>query len=233
MARRHKSENDPREFPRYGIKETAKYLGISLKTLQSWVKGRHYPTKAGNQFFNPLVKMNSPEKLSFFNLVEIHLLLSTRKKYSIAMPAIREAIDYVSTEFPSDHPLLTEQFLTDGKDLFVKKLEQTINITKRGQLGIGPILDLYLKRVDRDQSGLPIRLFPVRMDWDKLDDEPPRVVVINPKVSSGRPVVYGTGVVTSIVSSRFRAGEGIEELSQDYSLKPAQIEEVIRYATAA
>ena len=233
MARRHISENDPREFPRYEITETAGYLGMSLKTLQSWVKGRHYPTNAGNRFFSPLVKLKSPGKLSFFNLVEIHLLLSTRKKHRITMPAIREAIDYINTEFPSDHPLLSEQFLTDGKDLFVRKLEQTINITKRGQLGIGPILDLYLQRIDRDRTGLPIRLFPVRMDWDRLYDEPPRVIVINPKVSSGRPVVQGTGVVTTIVNSRFRSGEGIEELSQDYGLKPAQIEEVIRYANAA
>ncbi len=230
-----KPQKDPRELPRYGITEAADYLGISLATLKSWVEGRYYPTKyGGKKLFKPLITPAARAQLSFFNLVEAHILLSTRKKYRLRLPDIRQAIDYVSREFPSKHPLLTEQFLTDGKDLFVKKLEQTINVSRRGQLGIGPILDLYLKRIERGRSGLPMRLFPLRMDWvGRPDQEPPRVVVINPKISSGRPIVYGTGIITSILAGRFRSGEAISELAQDYDLKTEQIEEVIRYATAA
>jgi len=230
-----KPGKERRELPRYGIKEAADYLGISLGTLKSWVEGRHYPTRyRGRRFFKPLIELPSPGHLSFFNLVEAHILLSTRKKYQIDMPAIRHAMDYVSQEFPSKHPLLTEQFLTDGKDLFVKKLEQTINVSRRGQLGIGPILDLYLRRIARDRSGLPMRLFPLRMDWvGRPDEEPPRVVVIDPKISSGRPVVHGTGIIATILAGRFRSGESIEELARDYGLKINQIEEVLRYAPAA
>jgi uncharacterized protein (DUF433 family) len=214
--------------------EAANYLRISVGTLRSWVNGRYYPTASGRKFFEPLVRIAAPGFLSFYNLVEVHILLSTRKKYKIEMPVIREAIDYISKEFPSEHPLLTEKFLTDGKDLFVRKLEQTINVSKRGQLGIGPILDMYLKRIERDRIGLPLVLYPVRRDWEgQPDEEPPKVVVINPKVSSGRPVVHGTGIATTILYGRFRAGEGTEELARDYGLRLGQIDEVIRYATAA
>ena len=58
---------------------------------------------------------------------------------------IRRALDYVQKTYPSVHPLLSESFLTDGKDLFVKKIlratgeEQTINVSSWGQLGLGPI----------------------------------------------------------------------------------------------
>ncbi len=232
---RPRSKIDRRELPRYGVKEAAAYLGIPLGTMKSWVEGRHYPTKyGGKRFFKPLIKMPSPGFLSFFNLVEAHLLLATRKKYQLKLPAIRHAMDYVGEKFPSKHPLLTEQFLTDGRDLFVKKLEQTINVSRRGQLGIGAILDLYLKRIERDRSGLPTRLFPLRVDWiGRPDEEPPKVVVIDPKISSGRPVVYGTGIITTILAGRFRSGESIPELARDYGLDNEQIEEVIRYAPAA
>jgi uncharacterized protein (DUF433 family) len=178
--------------------------------------------------------------LSFYNLVETHILLSTRKKYQVEMPAIRTAIDYVRKEYPSDHPLLSENFLTDGKDLFVKKIEktavreQTINVSAWGQLGLGPILDLYLRRIERDEKGLPKKLFPIRMNWSgELNTEPPRVVVIDPAISSGRPVVNGTGIMTEIIVGRFNSGEGIESLADDYGLQVPQIEEVIRYAPAA
>jgi uncharacterized protein (DUF433 family) len=225
---------DAREAPRYGITEAAGYLGLPVATLKSWVQGRSYPTRYGKGRFKPLAHAPSPGMLSFFNLVETHILLSTRKYHGLTMPAIRHAMDYVAEQFPSPHPLLSEQFLTDGKDLFIKKLEQTIDVTKRGQLGIGPVLDLYLRRIERDQSQLPMRLFPLRAGWvNRPGEEPPKVVVIDPSISSGRPVVHGTGVMAKILPGRFRAGEGIEELARDYGLQSSQIEEVIRYAPAA
>jgi uncharacterized protein (DUF433 family) len=230
---------DRRDEPRYGIKEAARCLSMSSATLDSWVNGRRYPSSTGPRFFKPLIDLASPGRLSFFNLVEAHVLLSTRKKHLVEMPAVRRAIDYVRKCYPSPHPLLTESFLTDGKDLFVKKIERsgeerTINVSSWGQLGLGPILDFYLHRIERDGKGWPIKLFPIRMNWPgDLTSDPPRVVVIDPMVSSGRPVVNGTGVMAEVIVGRFNTGEGIESIADDYGLEISQIEEVIRYAPAA
>src|ERR1700733_3303640 len=136
---------DRREIPRYGIKDAAHSLGMSVATLDSWVNGRQYPTASGQKFFKPLIILAAPGQLSFYNLVEAHILLSTRKKHHVEMPAIRTAIAYVRKMYPSPRPLLSENFLTDGRDLFVKKIErvaggeQTINVSRWGQLGFGPI----------------------------------------------------------------------------------------------
>jgi uncharacterized protein (DUF433 family) len=231
---------DRRDVPRYGIEEAARCLGMPVATLNSWVNGRKYPTTTGDRFFKPLIELASPASLSFYNLVEAHILLSTRKKHKVEMPSIRRAIDYVRKNYPSAHPLLSERFLTDGKDLFVKKIqrstgqEQTINVSSWGQLGLGPILDFYLRRIERDEKGWPLRLFPIRMNWPgDVTSDPPRVVVIDPAVSSGRPVVNGTGVMAEVIVGRFHTGEGIESIAEDYGLKLSQIEEVIRYAPAA
>jgi uncharacterized protein (DUF433 family) len=231
---------DRRDVPRYGIKEAARCLGMSNATLASWVNGRDYPTSTGTRFFKPLIELAGPGSPSFYNLVEAHILLSTRKKHKVEIPSIRRAIDYVRKTYPSTHPLLSESFLTDGKDLFVKKIErstgqeQTTNVSSWGQLGLGPILDFYLRRIERDEKGWPVRLFPIRMNWSgDLRSDPPRVVVIDPAVSSGRPVVNGTGVMAEVIVGRFNTGEGIESIADDYGLNVSQIEEVIRYAPAA
>jgi len=231
---------DRREVPRYGIEEAARCLGMSAATLNSWVNGRKYPTAYGKRFFKPLIALPAPGSLSFYNLVEAHILQSTRKKHRVEIPAIRRAIDFVRRTYPSAHPLLSESFLTDGKDLFIKKIEgmpgkeQTINVSRWGQLGLGAILDFYLRRIERDDKGWPIKLFPMRMSWPgDLAIDPPRLVVIDPAVSSGRPVVNGTGVMAEVIFSRFNTGEGIESIAEDYGLKVSQIEEAIRYAPAA
>ncbi len=231
---------DRRELPKYGIKEAARTLGMPMATLNSWVNGRKYPTADGEKFFKPLIELKAPGMLSFYNLVEAHILLSTRKKHEVEIPVIRRAMNYVRKAYPSSHPLLSENFLTDGKDLFIKKLaatqgqEQTINVSRYGQLGIGPILDFYLQRIKRDERGWPIKLFPIRLSWTgDVKNEPPRVVVIDPAISSGRPVVDGTGVMAEIIVGRFNTGEGVRSIAEDYGLQVAQIEEVIRYAPAA
>lgn len=226
---------DQREIPRYGIKEAAFYLGIPRPTLVSWVEGRYYPLKDGRRrFFRPMLDLKPSSLLSFYNLVEAHILKSTRKFYKVRMPEIRGAIDYVSRQYPSPHPLITEQFYTDGKFLFVRKLEETINVSRAGQLALGTILDMYLRRIQRDRFGLPIQLFPfpASADGKQRENASRRVVVIDPDVSSGRPVVYGTGIMTLILSGRNRAGESIGELASDYGLSKRQVEEAIHYFEA-
>lgn len=225
---------DQRELPRYGIKESAYYLGIPKATLVSWAEGRYYPLKhGGRKFFKPLIDMRGGSLLSFYNLVEAHILKSMRKLYALHVLEIRSAIQYIARRFPSVHPLITEQFWTDGKDLLVKKLELTIDASSGGQLGLRPVLDLYLRRIERDRFGLPMQLFPFRVGWrEKIDEEPPKTVVIDPDVSSGRPVVYGTGVMTCILSGRYKAGERIGELARDYGLSRHRVEEAIHYFEA-
>src|ERR1700693_5819832 len=91
---------DRREVPRYGIEEAARSLGMSAATLNSWVNGRKYPTVDGKRFFRPLIMLPAPGSLSFYNLVEAHILQSTRKKHKVEMPAIRRAIDFVRRTYP-------------------------------------------------------------------------------------------------------------------------------------
>lgn len=129
---------DRRELPLYTIAEAALYLRIPIATLRSWAKGRKYPTKHGSRHFPALFKIADEKNgyLSFYNLVESHILTATRKVHGVRMDALRHAIDYVSKEFPSPHPLLSQDFYTNGTDLFIKTLEETINISRRGQFGL-------------------------------------------------------------------------------------------------
>jgi uncharacterized protein (DUF433 family) len=216
-----------REEPAYGIVEAAHYLGIPKATLRSWVLGRHYPTGTGKRFFRPIIELADKDQrlLSFENLVEAHVLDAIRRAHGVAFWRVRKAVEYLTTKLGSRHPLAEQRFVTDGVDLFVEVFGQLVNISREGQLAIKDLIETYLRRVERDQIGAPIRLYPFTRE--RKPDEP-RIIVIDPSISFGRPVLVGTGIATTIIAQRYKAGESIEELAKDYGRSRFDIEEAIR-----
>jgi uncharacterized protein (DUF433 family) len=164
-------------------------------------------------------------------MVEAHVLSGVRYQHGVALSAVRRAIDYLEKESGARHPLAEEQFQSDGISLFVDRLGHLVNISAPGQLAIREVLEALLKRVERDEQGLAIRLFPLsRRASAKAPaiEDSPRLVVIDPRVSFGRPVLVGTGVTTSTIAERFDAGESIEDLATDYGRSREEIEEALR-----
>lgn len=228
--------DDPRVAPAYSIVEAAHYLRMPEGTLRSWVVGRLYPVAGTTKRSRPLIHLDDPKKryLSFINLVEAHVLAAIRRRHGVRLPKVRKALDYVQRQFPVDHPLIKQAFQTDGLDLFVERYGDLINASREGQQEMKEIISVYLKRIARDAKGLPIQLYPFTRDTasDVAPKSDPRVVVINPKVSFGRPVIAGTGIPISSIYERYKAGDSVAELAQDFNLETGAIEEAIRCEAA-
>ncbi len=218
---------DIRELPAYGITEAAHYLRIPRATLRSWVLGRHYPTGRGPKFFEPIIPLpeKEPPTLSFINLVEVHILDAIRREHEIPLPKVRTALRYLKSRYPSKRPLVDQSFETDGLNLFIEKYGQLINISHSGQLAIRSLLMAHLRRIQRDPDGIPVKLFPFTR---KREADEPMAVVIDPHISFGRPVLAGTGIVTAIVAGRYKAGDSVDDLAEDYGRQRFEIEEAIR-----
>ena len=219
--------SDPRELPAYALVDASHYLLIPRATVRSWIAGRRYPTISGPKFFRPVIAVpkSQPRMLSFLNLIEAHVLDAIRREHQIPLDKVRIAIDYLRKEFGSDHPLADHRLETDGLDLFVHKYGQLINITRSGQTAMKEVLHAYLRRIERDPSGVAVRLYPFTR---KREHNEPRVILIDPQVSFGRPVLAGTGVPTSVIAERYKAGDSVEALAQDYGRERLDIEEAIR-----
>lgn len=220
-------KNDPRELPAYSMAEAARYRQIPQATLRSWVIGRHYKARGEKRLFLPLVVPADKERslFSFFNLIEAYMLSALRRRHRIALAKVRIALDYLKKHFPSAHPLADRELETDGSDLFLQRYGQLINLSQEGQLAMRSVIAEHLRRVERDASGRAAKLY--------LFTGPPRpeaakVVVVDPYVSFGRPVLVGTGIATDVIAQRYKAGESIAELADDYDRSQSEIEEAIR-----
>jgi uncharacterized protein (DUF433 family) len=218
------------------VAEAAHYLRMPEPTLRSWVKGRDYPVAGGSRRSTGLIRLDDPRKqyLSFFNLVEAHVLAAIRRKHGVQLASVRRALQYVRNECGTERPLIHQDFQTDGMDLFVEHYGDLINASQDGQRAMKEILGAYLKRIERDAQGLPIKLYPFVRESaaETAPAADPRVVVINPAVSFGRPVIRGTGIPVASIYERYKAGDSIAELAEGFRLKTSEIEEAIRCEAA-
>ena len=218
---------DPREIPAYGLSEAARYLGMPPSTLRSWTVGQSYLVRGERRLFHPVIRLpvKGESRLSFLNLVEAHVLDALRRQHSISLQKVRATLNFVERHFPSPRPLADQQFETDGLDLFIKKYGKLINASRDGQVEMERLIRMYLKRVERDEMGIASRLYPFTRS---LPHESPRLVVIDPRVSFGRPVLAGTSIPTGVIAERFKAGDTIATLAGDYDRPPEEIQEAIR-----
>jgi uncharacterized protein (DUF433 family) len=210
---------DVRDFPRYGISEAAFYVRIPASTLLAWTRGQDYRTVTGKHvIFDPLIDLADPDNklLSFYNLVEAHMLRSTTE-CGVPLTNVRKALEYIRGTIHGEHPLLMHDFEVSGKDVFIRHLGDTVNATRYGQLAMRKILLNHLKRIVRDTHGLPVRIFPINS----------RRLVIDPQFSSGKPIVKDRGITASVLWGRSRTGESVPDIAKDYGLTQLEVKEAI------
>ena len=219
---------DPREVPAYSVAEAAHYLGVPKSTLRSWFAGQTYTLNGEQKQFRAVIRPADPKSLglSFSNLVEAYVLTAIRRKHHVGLPTIRRGLDYLVRKMGVSRPLLERQFVTNGVDLFVVQLGEIINISRDGQIEMADLIRAYLERIDRDGKGLPIKLYPF-MRTQPLRDQP-RSVVIDPRVSFGRPVITGTGIPTSALAEQFKAGDPVPLLAKEYGASEEAVWDAIR-----
>lgn len=111
-------------------------------------------------------------------------------------------------------------------DLLVDVLDRIPNVSKGEQVEIAELIRSHLQRIDRDACGVPIGLYPFTRKL--TNKEAVKFVIINPYIAFGRPVVVGTAVPTSVLADRFKAGDTLIDLANDYGAQLEAVEEAIR-----
>lgn len=220
-------QRDRRDLPSYGLQEAARCLALPASTVRVWSVGLPYRSGGQEKFMRPLITpaQPTPLTLSFWNLVEVYVLATIRRKHEVSMPKVRTALGYVKHELGVSRPLIGQDFFTDGAHLFVERYGKLINASKHGQAAMESVLRESLERIERDEKGLALRLYP----WLHEPGSEPRVVEIDPFRAAGRLVIAKTGIPTEALAERWRAGETIEELAADYDLPKDQIEAALRW----
>jgi uncharacterized protein (DUF433 family) len=224
-------KSDVRHQPAYTLAEAARYLKLPQATLRAWAVGRDYPVAEGQSRFRALIKpaRSQPPLLSFFNLIEAHVLRALRTAHGVSIKALRDSIAYAERTLRIDRLLLREDLRTHGGKVLLDHYGDLIELSASGQIAIRKALEDHLARVEWDEWKFPVRLYPY--PTAALDGRRP--IAIDPHIAFGRPVLVAHGISTRAITERLDAGESVADLAADYDLSAADIEQAALYERAA
>lgn len=212
--------------PRYLLADAAILANVSKQTLRQWVCG--WPESKSRSLQPACIQLDAvlsdPLCLSFFNTIEAGFLTAYRK-LGVPMQRIRPALEYVQEKLDIQRPLLKETFRANGKDLFIEYQEKSggkrlINVSSSGQTAWPEVVDDYFRSIEYDEHGPILR-------WLFGSERP--VIGIDPRLGFGFPCIVRRGLTTDIITGRFQAGEGHEEIAEDFSISTIEVEEALRW----
>jgi len=188
----------------FGISDVARYADVPISTVRSWFRGRADGLRRGQLLDSDYGIVCDRYVVSFLDLIDA-LVAGRFRGLGVSMPTVRRAQSVLQQQLGQEHPFCLNRFLTDGKRIILRELDkigcEDLRDAVNGQRWFERFKEV-LHHVDYDTatSGLAHR-------WRIK-----KGVVIDPKLSRGRPVVEGTGVTTFVLSNAFDANDRDAEL---------------------
>jgi uncharacterized protein (DUF433 family) len=224
---------DPVELPRYTYRDAAKATGVAATTIRAWFRGQHWYGKRSVGFFRPVLNRPDPaeSRLSFNNLLEVHVLRALRTVHEVKLDKVREAITLAEKEYDVPRLLISNKLHAGGGELFLQTYSDLVHLTKSHQAVMRELFTQFLERITVEGAHadlLPFYPFPKNpaLGTQKL-------ILVSPFVSFGAAVISRTGVSTGTIGRRVIGGEEKASIVEDYGLQEAEFDEAVLYEAAA
>lgn len=148
------------------------------------------------------------------------------------MQRIRPAVELLASEIGVDHALASKSLYTDGAEVLydyaAKRRDDDLlelTVVRTGQKQFSDLVAEYLGRVTYGEDGWVAEV--------ELPTYEHARVVVDPKRGFGFPLLVHGGARVEDLVDRFKAGDTVAEISDDFAVSGAEVEDVIRVATRA
>lgn len=170
-------------------------------------------------------ELGDEQVLDFRDLLELRTVARFIEQ-GVSLRVIRATID-VARETLGDYPLHSRRFVTDGKKIFLEAIERAgedpklLDVRKQQFAMDAVIRPSLLEGVEYGAGDNALRWFPVRKK---------RMVVLDPQVQFGEPIVTEGGVPTDTLAAAFKAeGKNIDRVARLYRVKPQEVKAAVAF----
>lgn len=211
----------------YTPAEAGRLLRIAPSKISRWLRGHTIGSKSYEPLWDPEVDLGDGRVfLGFRDLMEVRVAAAFIAA-GVSSIRVRAAINFARDVLGRDYPLATNQFRTDGREIFLhiaekdpdgNDRERLLNLFRR-QYEFKEIIDPILKSVEFDDSDSPIKWWPEGRHGK---------VVIDPARSFGQPIDAESSVPTAALAAAAKV-EGIHGAATAYAVSDASVRRAIQF----
>jgi uncharacterized protein (DUF433 family) len=225
--------------PLYSLADAARHIAVPRTTFDTWVRGYERrrgsgPTTLGESIVTSVEAPRGEPRVPFIGLAEGFVLASFRAA-GVPLQRIRPAVEALERELGIEHALASEQLYTDGAEVLYNfasthddrpegRAVMDLVAPRSGQRVFVPVVERYLRRIKFDTGYAGVLALPQYRQAE---------VVVDPRRSFGLPIFANGAARVEVVLGRFKAGESVDELSEEFGVPVDDLVDVIRVHTAA
>jgi uncharacterized protein (DUF433 family) len=192
----------------YNLPEAAKLTGLKSRRVHEWFKGRSNGRASVPLFHSDYPSIDGDRAISFHDLIELFVAGQLRE-HGVSLQSLRKVHGQLQVHLCTKHPFCSREILNRGSPVFSLGLDEQekreMIAVLLGQRVFTDILRPFLKRIDYDQAtGLAKR-------WRIAN-----LVVIDPTICLGKPIIEGIGISTAILAAAYEANDQNVELVADW-----------------
>lgn len=140
------------------------------------------------------------------------------------MRRIKTAMEYLADQLDGNLSFMAyKDFYHDRANLFLGEDQKLLSLTERGQMADKTILAGGLRQISYGSDGFADEFYP------KFGTVEQRQFVINPAINYGRICLVRLRVGADALAARYRAGEKMADIAEDYGATPEEVVEAIRW----
>lgn len=217
--------NGWRTNPLYTITEAARLAQVHPMTVRRWLYGDRTPSVQMQPVFGQPSKAERPVEVSFLQLAEIVIVSQFRRKH-IPLQRIRRAHQFARKTWQLKYPFARLSLETDGVQV-LRRFEEAepgapllVLAKESGQWTLPGYVTETIQTFDFEDD-LASRWFPIGKSVP---------IVIDPQFSAGLPTIPDRRLTIQALRNRWKAGQSMDFIADDYLLKREVVEEALRYA---
>ncbi len=220
------------DLPAYTLAEVSRLSGLSTSRVARWLKGYRYKypiaggeiTRVGRQ--EAVIRRQGTKNIpyaSFMDLIDLLFVKAFLEK-GFTLQRLRLALDEARELLGTNH-FARQKFFTSGHELFLELPQGSRNVMAlmhNGQWAIAPLIIELGHKIDFYRvSGIATRYYPLGRQGH---------IVIDPRISFGRPSIIGRGIATENVYDLY-IGEGrkVEKVSRWLNVPKKEVNAAVRF----
>jgi uncharacterized protein (DUF433 family) len=220
--------------PLYTVTEAARVIGVPPSTLATWTKGYtriqgDRPVIVGEAVVTAFPAEGRCPSIPFIGLAEAMVLAAVRRS-GVPMQRVRPAIAALEREIGISHALASRKLYTDGAEVLYDFTAEQVDaevvaslvVVRNGQRVFADVIREQLQRIQFGADGYANLIHVPAYKSE---------VVCDPLRSFGRPIFVHGGTRVDDVIARFQTGESIEELTEEFGVSIADVEDALRVAS--